>query len=161
MDLYIFILKDEQNQQKRMNLNIYYDRTDQNRLQQIKIIKLKMHDFEIKLGKYIKFFTTGKEVKENDKFKKSDIKYIYNLMVLYFEHNEYKEIYERLFNCELYYKYNFFYTLVQNENNINCNICLMDFKTKYYKCNTCTFKMCSRCEPKITKKYLKCVVCKQ
>jgi hypothetical protein len=144
-----------------MDLDFFIEKDEQTPRNKLGSIKSKIHGFRMKLRKYIRFFRSCEEIKEDDKLKKCDVIYIYNLMVLYFENNEYKEIYEHLFNCETFYNKTLFYKLVQNKKIISCNICLMDFNTKYFKCKKCTFNMCLDCEPKIKSNYLKCVVCKQ
>ena len=54
-----------------------------------------------------------------------------------------------------------FYKEIENNNIFNCNICLNEYTTNLFKCNTCNFNMCSECEINIKTRYNKCVICKQ
>ena len=37
------------------------------------------------------------------------------------------------------------YKSIENTSLYECNICFNDFKTNYFKCNTCIFKLCNEC----------------
>lgn len=54
-----------------------------------------------------------------------------------------------------------FYKEIENNKIFNCNICLNEYTTNLFKCNTCNFNMCSECEINIKTRYNKCVICKQ
>ena len=37
------------------------------------------------------------------------------------------------------------YTLINNNELYDCNICFNEYKKNYFKCNTCVFKFCDSC----------------
>jgi hypothetical protein len=51
------------------------------------------------------------------------------------------------------------YTLINNNNIFECDICYEDNNNNYYKCNNCIFKLCIGCFNKY--KLLNCAMCRQ
>ena len=49
------------------------------------------------------------------------------------------------------------YSLITNDTDLECNICLENSNINYYKCNQCIFKICLGCYDKYNKIHALCV----